>query len=55
MDFQVKADVRIVLKKQLKKFFGTAGIEIERAVEHTDILDAVFVDGLKPLANGVHG
>ena len=55
MNFQVKADVRIVLKEQLQEFFGPAGIKVEGAVEYTYVLDTMFVNGLKALANGIHG
>ena len=55
MDFQVETDVRMEFQKEVQELLGSSGIEVEGAVEHTDILDAVAMDGLQALADGFYG
>ena len=54
MDFQMETDMRMEFQEQIQKFFGSARIEIEGAVKHTDILDAIPMDGFQALADGIY-
>ena len=55
MDFQVETDVRMEFQKEVQELLGSSGIEVEGAVEHTDILDAVAMDGFQTFADGFYG
>ena len=43
------------LLEQVQQLLGPSGMEVEGAVEHADILDAMLVDGLQSFANDFDG
>ena len=55
MNLQMETHVGMELQKEVQQLLGTTGVEVEGAVEHTDVLDAMVVNGLQSLADGLDG
>ena len=43
------------LQEQVQEFFCPLRVEVEGAVKHTDILDAMLVDSLQSFSDFLHG